>query len=214
MIKLIKYIVLDVDRTLVDSFKPELLSFQEAMENAVGYRINKEQEQQFTVMPTRVFLTSLNLTEDQIRNIMIEWDKAFKKYKTVCFNGIKDVINELYNKGYIFGLITSRTMNEYHELDEELSDINELFKVVVTSDKIKNAKPAIDSMEYLCNKLNCTSEEVLYIGDSVLDKEFAINSNCLFIPACYDNKELSNEKYACFDPKDIPKIIEDIIREN
>ena len=33
MVDLIKYIILDVDRTLVDSFEPELLSFQEAMEN-------------------------------------------------------------------------------------------------------------------------------------------------------------------------------------
>lgn len=41
---LIKYIVLDVDRTLVDSFEPELLSFQEAMETVMGYRMNKDQE--------------------------------------------------------------------------------------------------------------------------------------------------------------------------
>ena len=43
MIDLIKYIILDVDRTLVNSFEPELLSFQEAIENIMGYRINEEQ---------------------------------------------------------------------------------------------------------------------------------------------------------------------------
>lgn len=207
---MIKYIVLDVDRTLVDSYKPELLSFQEAMENVLGYRMNDEQTKSFTTMPTSVFLKSLNLTDDQTIRIMKEWENTFPKYKTKCFEGIKEVIKELYEKGYIFGLITSRTIDEYHELDNELSDISNIFKVVVTSDKVNNPKPNIDSMNYLCKELNCSTDEVLYIGDSLLDKEFAENSKCLFIPACYDNKELSNEKNAIFNPKELLEIIEKI----
>ena len=65
-------------------------------------------------------------------------------------------------------------------------------------------------MEYLCNKLNCSNLEVVYIGDSYIDKEFANDSKCLFIPACYDNKELCNEKNACFNPSNLPCIIEKI----
>ena len=176
---MIKYIILDVDRTLVDSFKQELLSFQEAIENVVGYKITDEQAQKFTVMPTLSFLKYLNLTDEQIKRVMKEWEITFSKYKTKCFDGIKDVIKELSKKGYIFGLITSRTLDEYHELDSELSDINDLFKVVVT-----------------------------------LDKLFAENSKCLFIPACYDNKELSNEVNACFNPKELTSIVEKIKSTN
>ena len=58
-------------------------------------------------------------------------------------------------------------------------------------------------MIYLCNKMNCKSDEVIYIGDSKSDKEFAINSNCSFIPACWDNKELINEEDACLNTIDI-----------
>ena len=61
MICLIKYIILDVDRTMVDSYKPELLSFQEAMENVLGYKISDEETKLFTTMPTNTFLKSLNL---------------------------------------------------------------------------------------------------------------------------------------------------------
>ena len=209
---MIKYIVLDVDRTLVDSFKPELLSFGEAMENVMGYKISSEQTKDFTTMPTRVFLKSLNLNEKDINNIMQEWEKTFSKYKTKCFDGIKETIKKLHNMGYIFGLITSRTMDEYHELDSELSDVSELFKSIVTSDKVNTPKPNRESMDYLCNELDCSNKEVLYIGDSILDKEFAKNSNCYFIPACYDNKELQEEENACFNPREIPLIVEKINR--
>lgn len=204
---MIKYIILDVDRTLVDSFEPELLSFNEAMENIVGYRMTNEQSKKFTIMPTRIFLKILNLTEDEVNRIMKEWEVTFPKYKTRCFDGIKETIKELSKESYSFGLITSRTLDEYHELDDELSDINDLFKVIVTSDKVSKPKPDKESMDYLCSELNCSSKEVLYIGDSYSDKEFAINSNCSFIPACYDNKELINEENACLNPRDLLEII-------
>ena len=165
-------------------------------------------------MPTKVFLNTLGISEKEINRIMKEWEITFSKYKTKCFDGIKDVIKTLHEKEYVIGLITSRTLDEYHELDEELSDISELFKIIVTSDKIIKPKPDKQSMEYLCNELNCSELEVVYIGDSNVDKEFANNSNCAFIPACYDNKELINEENACFNPNDIPSIIDVISTTN
>ena len=207
VICLIKYIILDVDRTLVDSYKPELLSFQEALKNVIGYKMTESQTKDFTTMPTKTFLNTLNISEEEVNKIMKEWESTFSKYKVKCFDGIKDVIKSLHEKGYIIGLITSRTLDEYHELDDELSDISKLFKIIVTSDKIIKPKPDKQSMEYLCNELNCSSLEVVYIGDSYVDKEFALNSNCAFIPVCYDNKELINEENACFNPKNIPNTI-------
>ena len=211
---MIKYIILDVDRTLVDSYKPELLSFQEAMKNVIGYNMTESQSRDFTTMPTKAFLKSLNISEENSNKIMKEWESTFSKYKVKCFDGIKNVIRLLHENGFIIGLITSRTLDEYHELDEELSDISGLFKIIVTSDKIIKPKPDKQSMEYLCNELNCSELEVVYIGDSNVDKEFAFNSNCAFIPACYDNKELINEENACFNPNDIPSIIDVISTTN
>lgn len=40
---MIKYIILDVDRTLVDSYQPELLSLEEAIEKVLGYKLNDDQ---------------------------------------------------------------------------------------------------------------------------------------------------------------------------
>ena len=108
---------------------------------------------------------------------------------------------------YIIGIITSRMDIEYHELDNELEDIKDYIKIVVTSDLVESPKPYNDSMTYLCNKMNCTCDEVIYIGDSKSDMEFAKNSNCDFIPACWDNKVLVNEEKACLKPIDILKYL-------
>lgn len=205
-----KIIVFDVDRTLVDSFMPELLSLKEAIKFAVGKNVSEDELKQLTMLPTKVFFNKIGLNIDEIKLVNKEWDRLLRNYPTKCFNGLKDVIKELNREGYIISIITSRTNEEFHELDDELKDITNLFKIVVTSDLVNNHKPNRDSMDYLCNKLNCNTNDVIYIGDSIIDKEFANNSNCLFIPACWENKELINEDNSVSDVRDILNIINKI----
>ena len=205
-----KYIVFDVDRTIVDSFLPEILSLGEAIKNVTGKILTEEEKNEFMFLTTNTFFDNLGITDETKKIIIKEWDILFKNYQTVCFNGIKDVIKELNNQGYILSIITSRTNDEFHELDDELKDIIDYFKLIVTSDIVSSHKPNKDSMDYLCNELGCTSDDVIYIGDSIVDKEFAINSNCLFIPACWENKELENEVMAISNPSDLINIISKI----
>ena len=51
-------------------------------------------------------------------------------------------------------------------------------------------------------------EELIYIGDSIIDKAFSKNCNIDFIPACWENHELENEDNACFYPDEIINKIE------
>ena len=202
-----KHIVFDVDRTMVDSFMPEILSLSDALKQTVKKEFTKEELFKSSTLPTNVFLESIGLTSDEIKEVYHNWDIEFKKYHVICFKGIKELIKNLVNYGYDISIITSRTTIEFNELLDELSDIIDLFKVIVTSDLINNHKPSRDSMDYLCNKLNCNENDIIYIGDSIIDKEFAKNSNCSFISACWDNKELIDEKFCAINPSDIIRII-------
>jgi len=204
---MIKHIVFDVDRTLVDSYQSELISLNNAIEIVKGYKLSSEDLHRLTTLPTSVFFKSLNLTDDDLVNINKEWEKQIINYPTLCFNGIKDVIRKLYNDGYSISILTSRNKNEVLELNDILKDIISLFSIIVTSDLVDNPKPSIDSMSYLCNKLNCTMDEIIYVGDSIIDKTFAENCNCIFIPACWENKELIGEPNFCTNPIDVIKII-------
>lgn len=192
-----KCIVFDVDRTIVDSYMPELLSLKEAIFDVTGKEINEEQMNKLTSLTTFDFFKFLNLSDEEIKLVNKEWEITFARYKTRCFSGIKEIIKELFNRGYIIAIITSRTMNEFHELDDELMDILNCFKVIITSDIINNPKPNRESIDYLCNELRLTLEEIIYIGDSEIDKIFSEKCNVDFIPACWENKELENENNAC-----------------
>lgn len=198
-----KIIVFDADRTLVDSYKSDLLSFQEAIEKALNIKLSEEELDRLTTWPTKEFIKSLKLTDDEIKSIKNEWEKTFVKYKTICFPEMIKLIKEVSRRGYLIGIITSRNKDEFHELNKALEEIKDLLTIVVTSDLVESPKPSIDSMNYLCQKLNCKVHDVLYIGDSMVDLDFAKNCNCDFIPACWENKLLINEKKACLNPIDI-----------
>ena len=203
-----KYIIFDADRTLVDSCGAVVYSLQEAIENVLGIKIEEERIKKLMSLPSNQYLKALNITGDNVDLVNKEWERTYSKYETKCFPGLKEIIRDLSKKGYIIGIITSRNTEEYHELDEALDDIKELIKIVVTSDLVESPKPACDSMTYLCNKINCTPDEVIYIGDSLIDMEFAKNNNCSFIPACWENDELIDIDKACFNTLDIIDLIE------
>ena len=88
-------------------------------------------------------------------------------------------------------------------MDDELNDVIDCFKIVITSDLINNPKPSRDSIDYLCDELKLVPEELIYIGDSIIDKTFSKNCNIDFIPACWENHELKNEDNACFTSEEI-----------
>ncbi|MBP5683822.1 MAG: HAD-IA family hydrolase [Bacilli bacterium] len=202
-----KYIIFDADRTLVDSCDAVALSLQEAIYNVLGIKIDADELRRLTSLPSNQYLKILNIEGDSVDLINKEWENTYRKYETKCFPGLKEIIKDLSNKGYIIGIITSRNTEEYHELDKELDDIKDYLKIVVTSDLVDLPKPSVNSMNYFCNKMNCNVDEVIYVGDSKSDLEFAKNSNCDFIPACWDNKILINEDKACLKPIDILKYL-------
>lgn len=202
-----KCIVFDVDRTIVDSYMPELLSLQEAIENVTGRKIGEEEMKRFTSLPTIDFFEHLHLSDEKIDLVNKEWEIIFSKNKTKCFPGIKKIITDLYYSGFIICVITSRTAEEFHELDEELNNILDYFKLAVTSDIVKRPKPNVESMTYLCKVLELSEEDVIYIGDNEIDKVFAQNCNVCFVPACWENDELKNEENACFSIDGLMNII-------
>lgn len=208
-----KCIAFDIDRTMIDSYMPEILSLQEAIENITKKRISEEHSKKISSMTTSDFFKSLNLSTEEIAMIEKEWENTYNKYEVKCFPKIKEIIKYLYNKGLFLAIITSRTKEEFHELDDELEDVLHSFKIIITSDLVKSPKPSRDSLDYLCNKLQITPKEIIYIGDSEVDKIFSQNCNLDFIPVCWENKELANEKEACASQEMLLSKINDYINK-
>lgn len=206
---MIKNFIFDIDRTLVDSYKPELETLKEALLVVTGNTYSDEVMNQLTILTTDEFFEKLGIAKDSdiIKNINYYWGSFLEKRKLRLFDGIKELLLQLKANDCFLAIVTSRTEDEVNELDELLEYIN-LFDMVVTSDKVKYPKPHPESINIIIDKFNLNREETIYIGDSESDSLAAYNAFIHFGYASWENKNtISKYDYLFENPQDINKLI-------
>lgn len=204
---MIKNIVFDLDRTIIDSYNCEIETLKNAIKYVTGRELNELESKQFTMLSTKEFYKLMKFDQEIIKEINKRWEEIFRIKPTKCFDEIKKVIKLLYEKGYFLAIVTSRTNEEVYDLGEELKDVIDCFSDIITCDQISYSKPSPESMNILYNKFNLVPNETVYIGDSEIDMIFSNNSGCNFIQAAWDSDIINDEIYYCKNPGDLLKKI-------
>ena len=205
---MIKNFIFDVDRTLIDSYKPELETLKEALFIVTKNTYSDEIMSDLTILTTDEFFNNLGIEKDSdtMSSINHQWGLLLQKKRLHLFDGVKQMLNEIKEKGFFLGIVTSRTEEELNELDELLENID-LFDVVITSDMVKHPKPDPESINIIIDKFNLKREETIYIGDSEGDSIASQNAFVYFGFASWENKNtISKYDYLFEDPRDINKL--------
>lgn len=205
---MIKNFIFDVDRTLIDSYNPELETLKEALFIVTKKKYSDEIMSKLTMLTTDEFFKNLGIEKnsDTMNNINYYWGNLLQKKRLQFFDGVKQLLIALKEKGFFLGIVTSRTEEELNELDELLENIN-LFDVIITSDKVNHPKPNPESINVIINKFNLKKEETIYIGDSESDALAARNASVYFGFASWENKNaISKYDYLFKEPKDINRL--------
>lgn len=207
---MLKNFIFDVDRTLIDSFKPELETLKEALYIVNKIEYSDDVMNKLTILTTDEFFKTLGIKKNSetMQKINYYWGSLLKKRKLQFFDGIQEILMDLKNKGYFLGIATSRTKEELEELDELLKYIN-IFDIIVTSDMVKSPKPNPESINIIIENFELEREETIYIGDSQSDSIAAKNAQVAFGLAVWENKNTICEYDYLFEtPKDIMKLYE------
>lgn len=205
---MLKNFIFDVDRTLIDSFKPELETLKEALYIVNKIEYSDDVMNKLTTLTTDEFFKTLGIEKNSeiMQKINYYWGLLLEKRKLQFFDGIQEILIDLKNKGCFLGIVTSRTKEELNELDELLKYIN-LFDTIVTSDMVKIPKPNPESINIIIENFCLEKAETIYIGDSKSDCIAAKNAKITFGLAVWENKNTICEyDYLLETPKDIIKI--------
>lgn len=205
---MIKNFIFDVDRTLIDSYKPELETLKEALFIVTKNKYDDETMKKLTTLTTDEFFNDIGIEKnsDTMKKINHYWGSLLEKRKLHFFDGIKSLLTNLRENEFFLGIATSRTKEELNELDELLECID-LFNVVITSDMVKLPKPSPESLNIIIDKFNLKREETIYIGDSESDSIAAKKALIYFGFANWENKNaISYYDYLFEKPEDINKI--------
>ena len=197
----IKVLIFDKDGTLTDTstlwFEPTILVLDELVNRNEMNLTNAEHDELFN----RLGITETNIIENsviasgsvrdmlevlnQFRTIDIEENynfvvQYFADYilshpeKIQTLGNVERALWNLREKGYIIALVTNDSRLPA-EAVLKVAGIGELFNFVGTTDEFPS-KPATDSLYAIQSKFGVSFDEMIYIGDSTVDEDFAKNT--------------------------------------
>lgn len=180
------HISFDLDGTLIDSF-PLMKKSWENVNKELKINRTWEQYKENIGLPFDKICENLGISEfsEEIYKVYFEFNKKNIKY-IKPMPGLKSCLNWLKQNEIEWSIITSKPsitaldICNYFDLKPNL---------LITSDMVKFGKPNIESSNILRTKLK--NKKYYYIGDTIIDFIFAINSHFTFIE--FINKNIDNE---------------------
>ena len=197
----IKVLIFDKDGTLTDTstlwFEPTILVLDALVNRNEMNLKNGERDELFN----RLGITKTDILENSViasgtvrdmlevlhnfRPIDIEENynfvvRYFADYilshpdKIQTLGNVKCALSKLKEEGYKIALVTNDSRMPA-EAVLEVAGICELFDFVGTTDEFPS-KPATDSLYAIQNQFGVSFNEMIYIGDSTVDEEFASNT--------------------------------------
>lgn len=210
--------IFDLDGVIVDTY---LLHRQSWSEICKGFNHNLSDEEFKMIIFGRRAEESVKIlfdgkvTEEQVKEIASKVDEIFREVargRLRQVNGSIEFLRLLKDKGIKTALATSAPFENVKLIFEELG-LYGLFDALVTSNDVKQGKPAPDIFVLSSQKLGCKPRECIVFEDSIPGLVSAKSAGmfAVGVETTLTKKELLN--YADFSVKDFIEIME-IIKQS
>ena len=121
-----------------------------------------------------IFYEEKKLTE------ILEEQLVSQNIEVKALDGVVELLNYLKAKGYFLGVATADTKRStIHSLKK--SGIYDYFDYVGCDEAGVAPKPSSQMALHFCNQVNIATNEILIVGDSVTDMQFAENAGADFV---------------------------------
>lgn len=183
-------IIFDCDGVLIDS-KEANRAYYNKLREYMGLPPLSEDEASYCHSHTALESFAHIIPEDRMDELHEFHEKV--KYRELlphlnlrCMDGLHEYLWWLRDCGFPMAINTSRS--DTMDLVLELMDLEGFFHPVVTSADVRSPKPHPEPMYQAMNKIGANPEEVVFIGDSLVDQQCARAAGVRFW--AYDNQSL------------------------
>lgn len=176
-----KLAIFDLDGTLLDTIEDIAYKVNLAMAH-FGYPLITKQEAMQKIGNGSRMLIKRSIGEneseqrlDQVLRYFMNIYAGDADPKTKPFDGIKETLLKLHDKGFILAIITNKPQPATDKVCGELLSDIPFYKVIGQSQAVE-CKPNPDSTLSLLKELNVEPQNAYFIGDGDADVLTAINS--------------------------------------
>ena len=175
--KLYKVYLFDFDYTLADSSRGIVMCFRNVLErhqhtgitdDEIKRTIGKTLQESFSILTG---ITDADTLEAYKKEYVKEAD-VHMTVNTILIPETEEVLTRLKTRGAKIGIISTKYRYRIMELLSKKLPSNFL-DIIVGGEDVKEPKPSPEGVLLTIKELGCNKEEVLYIGDSIVDAETA-----------------------------------------
>ena len=200
------HISFDLDGTLIDSTPLMKLSWENVnakLNLGIGWEVYRKN----IGLPFSQICKNLSIErlESEVYDLYFNFNqKNIGEIEPI--DGLSDCIEWIKGSNVSWSIITSKPKITTMPI-LKLFDLKP--NVLITADDVKKGKPHIDSAQLLTSQLSDTFNKIYYIGDTVIDHLFAINSGFEFIEfnTSSMNQYILNNRSVISSLSDIKSII-------
>lgn len=212
-----KYIMFDLDGTLIDSSKDVTRLLIKSLCDC-GY--NVPENTYIKIGPPlnkMIDATCSNISIEDNKKVVDYFRNLYKDngtFYTEPYEGVIDLLKKLKSEGCKIFIVTYKLRPMCGGLLSKF--FNDLYDDLVTPSDIEdfdNGKSKIDMFNLLFEKWNISSKDCVMIGDAKSDVECANKVGILSVGALYgygDNDDLQNAKFKVSNPSEIYECIKKI----
>ena len=173
----IKGIIFDLDGTLIDSYQAIYLSFQYAYQNMGLHPLPFDEVSKVVGMGlTRTFhdLLDEERTPEALRLFRKKYEEVFKQ-NTHLLPDARKIVEALHKKGIKMAVATNKLGRFSRAIFQHLG-MEQFFAAIVGDEDVPQNKPAPGMLLYAMGKMGTYPEEVIMVGDSLIDIKTAKNA--------------------------------------
>ena len=186
-----KAIIYDLDGTLLDTIAMNMYPLIKVIKEQTGI------EKTYDEVKHYFSYTGIKVMEDlgfDYESVYPTWVKYVNEYPEPAkpFDGVYELLEEVKKRGYIQAVVSSKALKQYLiDVDEKL---DAYMQIKVLEEDTAEHKPS--PAPFLCalEKLHLNKDEVLYVGDAIVDKRGCENAGIDFVWANWiglEHEELS-----------------------
>ncbi len=180
-----KAVLFDFDYTLAFSEKGILMCYKHVL-GAHGHEGVSDEAIKYTIGMTLIdgfkYLTGIKdmTVLDTYRKEYIAKADEVMTANTILYPETIPVLKKLRAAGVEIGIISTKLRYRIKETLKQY-EIEDWIRIVVGGEDVKEAKPSPEGILYAIGELGLNKEEILYIGDHIIDAQTAQNAGVDFI---------------------------------
>lgn len=180
-----KAIIYDLDGTILDTLKMNMLPLMKIIEEETGNKVAYEEVLKYAAWPGMETLADLNI--DDREKTYARWVKYVNEFENgaTLFEGFEEVFNK-FNGRMVQAIVSSKTVKQY-QIDVVEKGIDKYMKIAILADDTLKHKPDPEPLLKCLKEIGLEPGEVIYIGDSLSDYQAANSAGVDFGYATWES---------------------------